>query len=206
VRCYCGNPLGLPTSGGQYPDAATRIQPAARPVTDFVVVQSDTNAVVVRPSGSSGEKDRPADPAEQEKAHSLTASFVQGAPTTQAPAPAGATGSAGAGTPSGPGVAATVEPTAEQGILPEPPAGPAPSRVAVDPPGGEPSAVRDPVDPAVTGGDAPVVPPPAGASSGSSGDQGGGAADPVKRNEPVRVIETARRPDDPGLRAVLPER
>jgi hypothetical protein len=73
VRCYCGNPLGEPdrqTSArytgaawnGFSGDAVTVIAKAPAQVSEFVVVEPDTNEVVERPRGTSGDKDRAADP------------------------------------------------------------------------------------------------------------------------------------------------
>ena len=73
VRCYCGNPLGEPdrqTSArytgaawnGFSGDAVTVIAKAPAQVSEFVVVEPDTNEVVKRPRGTSGDKDRAADP------------------------------------------------------------------------------------------------------------------------------------------------
>ena len=72
VRCYCGNPLGEPdqqTSAhytgaawqGFSGDAVTVIAKAPSQVSEFVVVKPDTNEVLTRPRGTSGEKDRAAD-------------------------------------------------------------------------------------------------------------------------------------------------
>ena len=73
VRCYCGNPLGEPdrqTSArytgaawnGFSGDAVTVIAKAPAQVSEFVVVEPDTDEVVKRPRGTSGDKDRAADP------------------------------------------------------------------------------------------------------------------------------------------------
>jgi actin-like ATPase involved in cell morphogenesis len=73
VRCFCGNPLGEPDrqTSARYTGAAwdgfsgeavTVVAKAPAEVRDFVVVEPDTNEVVNRPRGTSGEKDQPADP------------------------------------------------------------------------------------------------------------------------------------------------
>jgi hypothetical protein len=186
VRCYCGNPLGPPAPDTHYADPVTTIQPAARPVTDFVVVQSGTNAVVVRPTGSSGEKDRPADPAEKEKARTLVGdSFHQDSGADGK----GGAGGAGAGAAPG-GATGAPAPTAAPptgGADPQPPAvAPAPTGVADDPPDGPTGVAVDP--PRDPPRDEAADDPPA-----RPADTGG--ADPVA---PAQVEAPAERESDPG--------
>jgi hypothetical protein len=69
ARCYCGNPLTLPTSTrempytgagwtGFSPDAVTRIEPAATPVDEFTLVTPATGESFIRPRGTKGGYDR----------------------------------------------------------------------------------------------------------------------------------------------------
>ena len=78
VRCYCGNPLGEPNqqTSARYTGASwegfsgksvTVIAKSRAEVREFVVVEPDTKQVVNRPQGTSGEKDRAADPAVAEQ-------------------------------------------------------------------------------------------------------------------------------------------
>jgi len=78
VRCYCGNPLGEPNqqtsasyTGASWEgfsgDSVTVIAKSPSEVREFVVVEPDTKQVVNRPQGTSGEKDRAADPAVAEQ-------------------------------------------------------------------------------------------------------------------------------------------
>jgi hypothetical protein len=71
ARCYCGNPLTppRPAVGARYteaawtgfsPDAITRVEPAASPVTDFTLVTPDTGETFIRPRGTTGAFDQPA--------------------------------------------------------------------------------------------------------------------------------------------------
>jgi len=83
VRCFCGNPLGEPdrqTSvrytgtawDGFSGESVTVVAKAPVEVREFVVVKPDTNEVVSRPQGTSGEKDQAADPAVAEKVRKST--------------------------------------------------------------------------------------------------------------------------------------
>jgi hypothetical protein len=71
VRCRCGNPLQTPaprvniqyegaTWKGFEPESVTTVAPAAKQVTQFVVVKID-NTVVVQPRGTDGDADTAAD-------------------------------------------------------------------------------------------------------------------------------------------------
>ena len=100
VRCYCGNPLGEPdqqTSArytgaawdGFSDDVGHGDRQAPGEVSEFVVVEPDTNEVVDRPRGTSGDKDRAADPAVAEQVtktlarQSTTGSENSSAPSAQ---------------------------------------------------------------------------------------------------------------------------
>jgi hypothetical protein len=85
VRCACGNPLQGPTArqhvrytGQTWPELARRpitvIRKAPVIVQQFilVVVQQNTTVVLDRPRGSDGDHDRPAPPAEADKALKFT--------------------------------------------------------------------------------------------------------------------------------------
>ncbi|WP_138732173.1 DUF6777 domain-containing protein [Modestobacter excelsi] len=91
VRCACGNPLRPPdhepvTSyevdsspwAGFSAERVTVIQPAAAPLSEFVLVLPDGDAVpdndvvIARPRGTQGEEDHPAPPAETEAARAMS--------------------------------------------------------------------------------------------------------------------------------------
>ncbi len=78
VRCYCGNPLREPEQrtwtryvgsewDGFSSESVAVIAKARAEVQEFTVVEPSTNEAVNRPRATSGEKDRPADPAVAEK-------------------------------------------------------------------------------------------------------------------------------------------
>ena len=88
IRCQCGNPLAppAPMTAARYEGAAwsgfssetvTAIEPAAAPVEVFFVVRQDTDDVLARPRATSGEQDRPADPAAAEAARTFSTSAEQ---------------------------------------------------------------------------------------------------------------------------------
>jgi hypothetical protein len=72
VRCYCGNPLQVPSTPvvaryegvgwvGFDSETVTTIDAAPAAVDDFVVVKPETNEVVSRPRATRGQSDRAAD-------------------------------------------------------------------------------------------------------------------------------------------------
>ena len=97
VRCYCGNPLGEPNqqTSARYTGASwegfsdksvTVIAKSRSEVREFVVVEPDTKQVVNRPQGTSGEKDRAADPAVAEQVtKTLTRQSTAGSENSFAP-------------------------------------------------------------------------------------------------------------------------
>jgi hypothetical protein len=83
VRCYCGNPLAppAPRPSARYegtrwkdfsPQAVTKVEPAAAPVSDFYLMQPGTDEVIDRRQGTTGDQDRPAPPAAAEQARQPT--------------------------------------------------------------------------------------------------------------------------------------
>ncbi|HEY6423454.1 MAG TPA: serine/threonine-protein kinase, partial [Pseudonocardiaceae bacterium] len=73
ARCYCGNPLTPanqpatktyvgPTWSGFSPASITTIQPTTTPITEFTLVNPFTNEVFYRPTGTTGQQDRPRTP------------------------------------------------------------------------------------------------------------------------------------------------
>ena len=90
VRCYCGNPLAEPNRGsnvrytddgwtGFSEDDVTVITRSPAEIRDFVVVMPGTDQVVMRPRGTTGDRDQPADRAMTEKVDSIFSPVETGA-------------------------------------------------------------------------------------------------------------------------------
>jgi hypothetical protein len=69
ARCYCGNPLTPPQTfskpryvGTAWPAFSqtniTTVQPATYAINEFIIVDPITNAIIYRPAGTAGERDR----------------------------------------------------------------------------------------------------------------------------------------------------
>ena len=100
VRCHCGNPLQLPAPpepesepvsyegprwAGFEPESVTVINPAPTEITDFVVLNEQTNSVVERPRSTDGPEDRPVDPVVDNMVRANFFVNGSGGPRTEAP-------------------------------------------------------------------------------------------------------------------------
>ncbi|WP_175551542.1 DUF6777 domain-containing protein [Geodermatophilus amargosae] len=216
VRCVCGNPLDPPASRpspeyrgdpwpGFTPATVVVVESSPTPVSALVVVDQATGVVEARPVGTTGDADRPVDPALAERARALgteqgTSASGSGTPSADpsvtdpdgsgpsVPDPSPAEGSAGTGGPPTDGGSPPAEGEPGATTAPDPGAGT----------GGSPDA--DPPGPGV-----PEQPGERPADSGTTGDPPAGDA-PAEEAPPQEApASEAPAPEAPAPEAPAPE-
>jgi hypothetical protein len=183
VRCACGNPLLPPETrllaryeGREWPtfssEAVTVIHQARQTQQVFVLVQPDGEEVVVRPRGTPGDQDVPADPADAEAARTLSDEKESSGSTD----PADPTDS-GAGDPADPTDSGAGDPADPTDSGAGDPADPTDSG-AGDPADPTDSGSTDPADPTDSGAGDPADPTDSGAGDPADPTDSG-AGDPA---------------------------
>nr|WP_163478239.1 DUF6777 domain-containing protein [Geodermatophilus normandii] len=218
VRCACGNPLDPPASRpspeyrgdpwpGFTPATVVVVENSPAPVSVLVVVDEATGVVEARPVGTTGDSDRPVDPALAERARELapergTSSSGSGTPSADpsvadpdgggstVPDPSPADGSAGTGRPPTDGESPPGGADGEPGVPTAPDPG---SRT-----GGSPDA--DPPSPGVP--EQPDEPP---ADNGTAGDAPAEEAPPQEAPAPEAPAPGVPAPQAPAPEAPAPE-
>ncbi|MFE7132147.1 DUF6777 domain-containing protein [Streptomyces sp. NPDC057638] len=167
VRCACGNPLKPPVEQkgsvryqgeawpGYNPGTVVAVQPAAKPVQDFVVYDQSGSNWFTRPAGSAGTEDK-----------KTTPPATTPSPTPPAPSPSAPAGSPtpGSSTPGGPTPGGTAPSTPAGASTTAPPPSPPPASPPVEPP----PAQTPPPPPATPATPPPPPPPPGYGTTGAS--------------------------------------